>query len=190
MAVEHARPGDRLCVTRLDRLGRSLRELLETVDSLKAQGIHLVSLEERLEHLRRRRRARVPRLRCHRALRAATDLGADPRRHRRGAKRRPNTGASTPRPGDGFRRAETHRRRPFARSGRETAQHRQGNGLQNRRYDARRGSAALNVIPHTNLPMTPVVHGARLARHSVPPWRLDGLVLQRGCVPVELTRRQ
>ena len=47
--VEHARPGDRLCVTRLDRLGRSLRELLETVDSLKAQGIHLVSLEERLD---------------------------------------------------------------------------------------------------------------------------------------------
>ena len=47
--VEHARPGNRLCVTRLDRLGRSLRELLETVDSLKAQGIHLVSLEERLD---------------------------------------------------------------------------------------------------------------------------------------------
>ena len=32
----------------LDRLGRSLRELLETVDGLKARGIHLVSLEERL----------------------------------------------------------------------------------------------------------------------------------------------
>ena len=44
-----ARPGDRLCVTRLDRLGHSLRDLLETVDSLKAQGIHLVSLEERLD---------------------------------------------------------------------------------------------------------------------------------------------
>ena len=36
--VEHARPGDRLCVTRLDRLGRSLRDLLETVDSLKARA--------------------------------------------------------------------------------------------------------------------------------------------------------
>ena len=33
--IDHARPGDRLCVTRLDRLGRSLRELLETVDALK-----------------------------------------------------------------------------------------------------------------------------------------------------------
>ena len=30
--IEQARPGDRLCVTRLDRLGRSLRELLETVE--------------------------------------------------------------------------------------------------------------------------------------------------------------
>ena len=47
--IDHARPGDRLCVTRLDRLGRSLRELLETVDALKARGIHLVSLEERLD---------------------------------------------------------------------------------------------------------------------------------------------
>ena len=47
--IDHARPGDRLCVTRLDRLGRSLRELLETVDDLKARGIHLVSFEERLD---------------------------------------------------------------------------------------------------------------------------------------------
>ena len=46
--IDHARPRDRLCVTRLDHLGRSLRELLETVDGLKARGIHLVSLEERL----------------------------------------------------------------------------------------------------------------------------------------------
>ena len=43
--VDHARPG----VLRLDRLGRSLRELLETVDTLKARGIHLVNLEERLD---------------------------------------------------------------------------------------------------------------------------------------------
>ena len=47
--VEYARPGDRLCVTRLDRLGRSIRELLETVDALKARGIHMISLEERLD---------------------------------------------------------------------------------------------------------------------------------------------
>ena len=47
--LDHARPGVRLCVTHLDRLGRSLRELLDTVDDLKARGIHLVSLEERLD---------------------------------------------------------------------------------------------------------------------------------------------
>ena len=43
----HARSGDRLCVTRLDRV--SLRELLETVDTLRVRGIHLVGLEERLD---------------------------------------------------------------------------------------------------------------------------------------------
>ena len=47
--IDHARPGDRLCIIRLDRLGRSLRELLETVDGLKARGVHLISLEERLD---------------------------------------------------------------------------------------------------------------------------------------------
>ncbi len=47
--IDHARPGDRLCVTRLDRLGRSLKELLDTVESLKVSSIHLVSLEERID---------------------------------------------------------------------------------------------------------------------------------------------
>ena len=47
--VDHARPGERLCVNRLDRLGRSLKELLETVENLKQSGIHLVSLEERID---------------------------------------------------------------------------------------------------------------------------------------------
>ena len=47
--IDHARAGDSLCVTRLDRLGRSLKELLETVENLKANDIHLVSLEERID---------------------------------------------------------------------------------------------------------------------------------------------
>lgn len=47
--IEQARPGDSLCVTRLDRLGRSLKELLETVEDLKGRGIHLSSLEERID---------------------------------------------------------------------------------------------------------------------------------------------
>ena len=47
--IDHAQPGDSLCITRLDRLGRSLKELLETVENLKAHDIHLVSLEERID---------------------------------------------------------------------------------------------------------------------------------------------
>lgn len=47
--IADARPGDRLGVVRLDRLGRSLKELLDTVEDLKARGIGLVSLEERLD---------------------------------------------------------------------------------------------------------------------------------------------
>ena len=47
--IDHARAGDSLCVTRLDRLGRSLKELLETVENLKAHDINLVSLEERID---------------------------------------------------------------------------------------------------------------------------------------------
>ena len=47
--IDFARPGDSLCVIRLDRLGRSLKELLETVDNLKSRGINLVSLEEKLD---------------------------------------------------------------------------------------------------------------------------------------------
>ena len=47
--IDHARPGDCLCVTRLDRLGRSLAELLETIGELKSRDIHFMSLEERID---------------------------------------------------------------------------------------------------------------------------------------------
>ncbi|MBC6445476.1 MAG: recombinase family protein [Alphaproteobacteria bacterium GM202ARS2] len=47
--INYARPGDTLAVTRLDRLGRSLKELLETVEKLQAIGIGLTSLEERID---------------------------------------------------------------------------------------------------------------------------------------------
>lgn len=47
--LAYARPGDTLAVVRLDRLGRSLAELLATVAMLKERGIALVSLEERLD---------------------------------------------------------------------------------------------------------------------------------------------
>jgi len=39
--LDYARPDDCLCVVRLDRLERSLRELLEVVDMLKERRIHL-----------------------------------------------------------------------------------------------------------------------------------------------------
>ena len=47
--IDYARPNDSLCVVRLDRLGRSLKEMLETVEMLKAREIHLVSLEEKID---------------------------------------------------------------------------------------------------------------------------------------------
>lgn len=47
--LDHARAGDSLAITRLDRLGRSLNELLETVEALKTQGVGLISLEENID---------------------------------------------------------------------------------------------------------------------------------------------
>ena len=47
--LAYARKGDTLTVVRLDRLGRSLAELLATVALLKERGIELVSLEERID---------------------------------------------------------------------------------------------------------------------------------------------
>ena len=47
--LDQARPNDTLAVIRLDRLGRSLKELLETADDLKARKINLISLEEQID---------------------------------------------------------------------------------------------------------------------------------------------
>src|SRR3954463_8200105 len=47
--LDYARTGDTLAVVRLDRLGRSLAELLATGAMLKERGIALVSLEERID---------------------------------------------------------------------------------------------------------------------------------------------
>jgi DNA invertase Pin-like site-specific DNA recombinase len=43
--LAYVRNGDTLAVVRLDRLGRSLAELLATVTMLKERGIALLSLE-------------------------------------------------------------------------------------------------------------------------------------------------
>ena len=47
--LAYARAGDTLAVVRLDRLGRSLAELLATVTMLKERGIALLSLEEKID---------------------------------------------------------------------------------------------------------------------------------------------
>ena len=47
--IAYARPNDLICVVRLDRLGRSLKELLETVEYLKGRKIGLISLEEKID---------------------------------------------------------------------------------------------------------------------------------------------
>lgn len=48
-ALAYLRPGDTLVVWRLDRLGRSLKQLIEIVTSLEAQGIGFQSLQEALD---------------------------------------------------------------------------------------------------------------------------------------------
>ena len=47
-ALECARPGDSLIVWRLDRLGRSLRHLIDTVGNLERRGVAFVSLTEQI----------------------------------------------------------------------------------------------------------------------------------------------
>lgn len=47
--LEFSRTGDTICVVRLDRLGRSLKELLETIDLFKSRGLGFRSLEEGLD---------------------------------------------------------------------------------------------------------------------------------------------
>ena len=47
--LDMARPGDIIVVWRLDRLGRSLKELIETVTTLAERGIELRSLKENID---------------------------------------------------------------------------------------------------------------------------------------------
>lgn len=48
-ALEHLRDGDTLVVWRLDRLGRSLKDLIERAEELKARGVGLKSLQESID---------------------------------------------------------------------------------------------------------------------------------------------
>ena len=48
-ALSHLRPGDTLVVWRLDRLGRSLRHLIDTVADLQEKGIGFKSITESID---------------------------------------------------------------------------------------------------------------------------------------------
>lgn len=48
-AFDHLRAGDTLVVWRLDRLGRSLKDLIARADTLRSQGVGLRSLKESID---------------------------------------------------------------------------------------------------------------------------------------------
>ena len=48
-ALEYMREGDTLCVWKLDRLARSLKQLIETVETFDERGMHLLSLTEKID---------------------------------------------------------------------------------------------------------------------------------------------
>src|SRR3954451_14871183 len=48
-ALQYVRTGDTLVVWRLDRLGRSLVHLIQTVTQLQERGVHFRSLQEHLD---------------------------------------------------------------------------------------------------------------------------------------------
>lgn len=48
-ALAFVRPGDTLVVWRLDRLGRSLKDLIQRVEELKARGVEFRSLHENID---------------------------------------------------------------------------------------------------------------------------------------------
>ena len=48
-ATKYLRPGDTLVVWKLDRLGRSLKHLIEVVNDFTKKGIHFKSLQENID---------------------------------------------------------------------------------------------------------------------------------------------
>ena len=48
-AIEFCRPGDSLVVWKLDRLGRSLRHLIDNINQLQSKGVEFVSLQEAVD---------------------------------------------------------------------------------------------------------------------------------------------
>ena len=92
-ALAQLRAGDTLVVWRLDRLGRSLKDLIAHAESLRTQGVGLHSLKEAIDTNSSTGAARLPHLRRAGGVRAGADPRTDVRRPgcrpRPGARRRP-----------------------------------------------------------------------------------------------------
>ena len=69
-AIAFARPGDTLVVWRLDRLGRSLQHLIDTVRTLETNQVSFKSLTESMDTTTKWRQAHLPCLRGTRRIRA------------------------------------------------------------------------------------------------------------------------
>ena len=69
-ALDALRPGDTLVVWRLDRLGRSLPHLIETVAELEARGVAFKSLTEAINTTTPGRQADISHLRRPSGIRA------------------------------------------------------------------------------------------------------------------------
>ncbi|GHO49931.1 hypothetical protein KSX_80940 [Ktedonospora formicarum] len=48
-ALAYVRPGDTLVVWKLDHLGRSLKDLIKTLDFLQERGVDFISLTEKID---------------------------------------------------------------------------------------------------------------------------------------------
>jgi hypothetical protein len=106
--LDQLRPGDTLIVWKLDRLGRSLRHLVDTVTGLAERGVGFRSLQGGDRHHHPGRQARLPRVRGPGGVRTRPDPRTHRRRPGRGPgpwpPRRPALGAERPQapggPGD------------------------------------------------------------------------------------------
>jgi Resolvase, N terminal domain len=87
--LDQLRPGDTLVVWKLDRLGRSLRHLVDTIATLADRGVGFRSLQEAIDTTTPGGKLGVPHLRRPGRVRTRPDPGADQRR----AGRRPGPGS-------------------------------------------------------------------------------------------------
>src|SRR3954447_3584158 len=116
--LAYARRGDTLAVVRLDRLGRSLAELVSSVNLLKERGIALVSLEERIDTRPAPGELVFHLLWGDRPFRAGADRRAHQGRDCSGARQGQAPGPAAGRPGQGRSCLETRPSRAVAhRSG-------------------------------------------------------------------------